>query len=78
MRVGVVVSEREVLVAEGKEIGHGRIEDHRRRDISIRVIFVVPGRLHRAPEAASITLAGVFTRSKRHALSGAVSGRFLM
>ena len=31
------------------------------------------------PEAASITLAGVFTRSsKRHALSGAVSGRFLM
>ena len=30
------------------------------------------------PEAASITLAGVFTMSKRHALSGAVPGRFLM
>jgi hypothetical protein len=30
------------------------------------------------PEAEPITLAGDFTRSKRHALSGAVSGRFLM
>jgi hypothetical protein len=28
------------------------------------------------PEAASMTLAGAFT--KRHALSGAVPGRFLM
>jgi hypothetical protein len=30
------------------------------------------------PEAGPITLVGVFARSKRHALSGAVSGRFLM
>src|SRR5262249_14940604 len=37
----------------------------------------LPGRIQRASESASITLAGVVT-TKRHALSGAVSGRSLM